>query len=164
MTTKKICLYGMLTALAMVLSYVEAQIPYFMPGVKIGLTNLVVIFALYVIDEKAAVFINIVRILLAGMLFGSGVSLIYSLVGGILSCMIMLLLKRFTKFSVLIVSVAGGISHNTGQILAAMFILQTAAIGWYLVILWFSGIIAGVIIGMIGDKLIKRLGFLATKW
>ena len=147
---KRIAQTGMLIALAMVLSYVEAMLPVIMavPGVKMGLTNIVVLFSLYQIDEKNALAINIIRILLTGFLFGNGVSILYSLSGGILSFVVMLLLKHFS-FSKISVSVAGGVSHNVGQILMAMLLLKTTAVAWYLFVLWFAGIAAGIVVGIL---------------
>ncbi len=158
MKASKVALYGILIALAMALSYLEAQIPTVaVPGVKLGLTNVVVIFALYKMDYKSAVLVNILRIVLAGFMFGSGYSIIYSLAGGVLSGLIMIVLKRFTGLSMITVSVAGGIAHNVGQILVAMIMLQTEAIAWYLIILWFSGIVSGILVGLLGAEITKRV-------
>lgn len=156
--TKKIAQYGLTVALALVLSYVEAQVPPFfaIPGVKLGLTNVVVLYALYVMGVKSALLINIIRILLVGAMFGNGVSLMYSLAGGILSWIAMVVLKECFKFHIVAVSVAGGVFHNIGQILVAMVLLQTKAIAWYFLILWFTGIAAGVLIGVICGNIVKR--------
>lgn len=159
-TTQRVANYGLLIALAMILSYVEAQIPAFfaVPGMKLGLTNIVVLFALYRIGYKSAFFINLLRILLVSMLFGTGLSLAYSLAGGMLSTFMMMLLKRTDKFQLVTVSIVGGICHNIGQILVAVVILQTTQIAWYLLVLWFSGLASGLVIGLIGSELVKRLG------
>ena len=158
-TAKKVALYGVLTALALVLSWLEAQIPAFfaVPGLKLGLTNIVVLLALYCIGPKSALAVNGVRILLVSFLFGNGISLLYSLVGGMLSTVIMILLKKTGKFRIVTVSIAGGISHNVGQILTAMVLLQTANLAWYLLILWFAGLAAGAAVGLIGAVLCSRL-------
>lgn len=149
----------MLIALAMILSYAESLVPAFfaVPGMKIGLTNVVVLFAFYGMDEKAAFLINLIRIVLVGILFGSGVSLIYSLAGGLLSFLVIFLLKKTGKFQIVTVSMAGGIFHNIGQILVAMALLGTKAIAWYLLILWFFGMGAGLAVGVIGAILVRRL-------
>ena len=105
----------------------------------------------------SAAVINLVRIVLVSMLFGNGMSLAYSLAGGILSGAVMMLLKRTNAFSMVAVSIAGGIAHNIGQILVAMLVLQTAALGWYLLVLWVSGLVSGAIIGVIGGELCRRL-------
>ena len=157
--TSKITLYGIFAALAMILSYVELQIPAFfaVPGMKLGLTNIVVVVALYVLGEKSAFFINLIRILVVSLLFGTVMSLWFSLAGGILSTLIMILLKRCNKFSPVGVSAAGGITHNIGQIIVAMLMLNTGFIIWYLPILWITGVVSGVLIGIIGGIVYKRL-------
>ena len=157
--TNRLTLYGILTALAMILSYVEAQIPAFVaiPGMKVGLTNIVVLFALYSVDEKGALLINLVRILLVSVLFGTALSMAFSLAGGLLSYIVMVLLKRTKKFGIPGVSVAGGVSHNIGQILVAMVAMNTKAIALYLPILWATGIFSGLIIGIIGAMIVSRL-------
>ena len=157
--TKTVARYGLLVALAMIMSYLEAQLPVFfaIPGMKLGLTNVVVLVALYGMGYGSAAVINFVRIVLVSMLFGNGMSLAYSLAGGILSGAVMMLLKRTNAFSMVAVSIAGGIAHNIGQILVAMLVLQTAALGWYLLVLWVSGLVSGAIIGVIGGELCRRL-------
>ena len=151
--------YGLLVALAMILSYVESLVPAFfaIPGMKLGLTNVVVLYALYAMDDKSAILINILRIILVGFMFGNGASILYSLAGGILSGVIMMLFKRFLPLRIVTVSVAGGIAHNLGQILVAMLMLQTKSIAWYLIILWFSGIGAGIVVGIISSEIVRRL-------
>ncbi|MBQ6415560.1 MULTISPECIES: Gx transporter family protein [Butyrivibrio] len=157
--TKKIATYGVMAALAMILSYVEMQLPAFVaiPGVKMGLTNIVVIVALYKMGNKSAIFINIVRIIAVSLLFGTLMSFAFSFAGGMLSTLVMILLKKTDKFSTVGVSVAGGITHNIGQILAAMLLLNTKAIIWYLPVLWLSGILSGLLIGLIGAIIVKRI-------
>lgn len=150
---------GILTAIALVLSFVESQIPAFfpIPGIKLGLTNIVVIIALYDIDNKGAAFINFMRIILVSMVAGNSVSLIYSLAGGLLSLVIMIILKESKRFNIIVVSIAGGVSHNVGQIIIAMILLNTREIGWYLLILWFTGIASGALVGLLGNEIIKRI-------
>lgn len=157
--TQKTALYGVLTALALILSYVESQIPALMavPGMKLGLTNIVVLVALYSIDEKGALVINIVRIIVVSVLFGTAMSFAFSLAGGVLSYIVMILLKKTKRFGIAGVSIAGGVSHNIGQILVAMVLLNTYAIGYYLPILWASGIASGLVIGVIGGLVCSRL-------
>ena len=143
----------------MILSYVESQLPAFVaiPGMKLGLTNIVVLFALYVIDAKAAAFINLVRIILVALLFGTALSLAFSLAGGALSFLVMVLLKKTNRLSIMGVSAAGGVSHNIGQILVAMVAMNTRAIALYLPVLWITGIFSGVLIGIIGGIVVGRV-------
>lgn len=157
--TKRIAEYGMLIGLAMILSYVEAQIPVFfaVPGMKLGLTNIVVLFALYCIGARSAVGINILRVVLVALLFGNGASLIYSMAGAALSGLVMIGLKKTGWFGMVTVSIAGGVAHNIGQILTAALLVRTRAVLWYLVVLWFTGIVSGAVIGMIGAAICSRL-------
>ena len=157
--TQKIALRGLLVAVAMVLSWVEAQIPAFfsVPGIKLGLTNLVVVAALYCLSEKDAILINLLRILLVGITFGNAFAIVYSMAGGIFSGLTMIVLKRFGKFDITVVSVAGGIMHNVGQILVAMIVLETKSLLYYLPVLWISGITAGLVIGLISKEVVRRL-------
>ena len=159
MSTRRITTYGILIALALILSYVEAQIPAFVaiPGMKLGLTNIVVLTALYSLDSKSAMFINIVRIVIVAILFGNAMSFAFSIAGGMLSTIVMICLKRTNRFKIIGVSAMGGISHNVGQILTAMALLGTRAIAWYLPVLWVSGIFSGIVIGIIGGLVCDRL-------
>ena len=157
--TKKIAYYGLLIAVAFVLSYIESLLPMFVavPGVKLGLTNLVVLIALEVFGYKEAFVINMIRILLVGLTFGNGFSLIYSFAGGILSFVVMVLIKKSGKFSLSGISVAGGVSHNIAQILVAAVFLQSSALFYYLPLLLISGTAAGLVIGLISAEILKRL-------
>lgn len=157
--SKCVAQYGLLVALALVLSYLEAQIPAFftVPGMKLGLTNLVVLLALYQMGAKSAMLINVIRILLVSLLFGNGVSLAYSLAGGLLSGAVMILLQKTGKFRIITVSVAGGVAHNVGQVLVAMALMETTALAWYLLALWFTGLASGAVIGIIGGMLCERM-------
>ena len=158
--TRKIAVFGLLIALALVFSYIESRLPIFfaVPGMKLGLTNIVVLFSLYLMGAGAALTINFIRIIMMFLLFGNMMGLIYSLAGGLLSTLVMICLRRVGKFKIVTVSIMGGITHNIGQIIVAMVLLQTTYIAWYLVVLWFSGIISGAVIGVIGMMLYKRLG------
>ena len=150
---------GLLTALAMIFSYIEFLIPISLgiPGIKLGLANLVVVTALYVMRPHEAFLINIVRILLSGLLFGNSMSLIYSISGGVLSFFIMLALKKANGFSVFGVSIAGGVAHNIGQILAAMLILENVMIAYYLPVLLIAGILTGLLIGFLASRIIPQV-------
>ncbi len=159
MKTSKIPLYGVLIALALILSYVESQIPAFVaiPGMKLGLTNIVVLSALYLLGDKSAMMINTFRIVVVSILFGNAMSFAFSIVGGMLSTLVMIILKKSGKFRIIGISAAGGITHNIGQIITAIVLLGTTAIAWYLPILWISGIVSGIIIGVIGGAVCSRL-------
>lgn len=157
--TGRIALYGMCVALAFILSYIESLFPLnaVAPGMKLGLTNVVVVFALYYIHARAAFTINIVRIILVALTFGNGISILYSLAGGMLSFLVMFLLKKTGWFHLLSVSVAGSVFHNVGQILVAMCLLQTRQVGWYLGVLCVSGVVAGVAIGVLTGLVLAKL-------
>ena len=159
MKTKKLTVMAMTTAVAMILSFVESQIPAFVavPGVKIGLANIAVVLALYRLGWKEAVAISLIRVVLVSMLFGSIASLFYSLAGAVLSLTGMGLLKKTGKFTEIMISVTGGILHNIGQIGMACLILETAALRYYLPFLLISGIIAGIVVGILSAVLVQRI-------
>ena len=148
-------------AFAMILSFVESRIPAFVaiPGVKVGLANIAVIFTLYKLGVKEAITVSIIRVLLISMLFGSPVSLIYSISGATLSLATMILLKKLTPLTEVTISVTGGVMHNVGQIAAASFMLSTNVVIYYLPFLLVSGTIAGVVVGIASAILIKRIKF-----
>lgn len=159
METKKVAGIGMMIALAFVLSYVESLLPISIgiPGVKIGLSNLVVMICLYQYSAKITFGVAMVRILLVGITFGNLYSMLYSMAGGILSFLVMLLLKKMKSFSVYGVSMAGGVCHNLGQILVASVVLRTKLLVYYLPFLMISGVVAGIAIGMVSGMMIKRI-------
>ena len=159
MKTKKLTVMALITAVAMILSFVESQIPAFVavPGVKVGLANIAVVFALYRLGWKEAAAISLVRVVMVSMLFGSIASLFYSLAGAVLSLAGMGLLKKTGRFTEIMVSVTGGILHNIGQIAMACLILETAALRYYLPFLLVSGIIAGVVVGLVSAVLVQRV-------
>ncbi len=159
MNYKKVPVLGMLIALALIMSYIESILPLNLgiPGAKIGLPNIVIITALYKAGEKQACIISIVRIILAGFLFGNFFSIVYSIMGASFSLSAMILLKKKTSFSVYGISMAGGIMHNVGQIVAAMVVLETKELIYYLPILTIIGMITGIFIGIISGMLLKRL-------
>lgn len=159
MNSRKIARYALLTALAMVLSWLESLVPLSVavPGVKLGLTNLVVIFALYRMSAGDALAISLVRVLLVSFTFGNAYAFAYSLAGALLSFVIMWSLKKCGGFSAVGVSVAGGVGHNLGQILVAALVLENSGIFYYFPALLLSGTVAGVCIGAVGGILVKRL-------
>ncbi len=150
---------SLLIALAFVFSWIETKIPAFfmVPGMKLGLTNLVVLVALYKLGTKDAFAINIVRILMVSITFGNAFALMYSIVGAFLSFLSMVLLKKYTSLNIIAISITGGIMHNIGQILVAMCIFETNKLLYYLPFLWISGILAGAVVGIISGLVVKRL-------
>jgi len=158
MKASKVAQYGLLTALALVLSWLESLLPPLgAPGVKLGLPNLAIVFALYRLGWKDACVISLVRVVLVTLLFGNGAALAYSIAGAALSLSLMGLLNKTGKFSSIGVSVAGGVAHNAGQILVAMALLETSRLAWYLPVLWVSGTIAGVLVGLVSGELVRRV-------
>ena len=156
--TKRLVLLAMLTAVAMILSYVESLLPSVgIPGVKMGLANIAVIFALFRFGWKEAAALSLVRVVLVSLLFGSVGAMLYSLAGAVLSLAVMALLRRIDRFSTVGISVAGGVAHNAGQILMAMLVLQTKQLLGYLPVLAVSGIAGGVLTGLAAALLIRRI-------
>lgn len=156
---RRVALYGMLTALAFILSYVESLVPVTLgiPGVKLGLANLVVVIALYTLDLKGAFIISVVRIVLSGLTFGGLFSMLYSLAGGLFSFAVMAILSRKKLFGTVGVSVCGGVAHNIGQLLVAMAVLETESVWYYFPVLLISGSVAGVLIGLLGGWMTGRV-------
>lgn len=159
MNVKKLTFLSISVALAMILSFVESQIPPFVavPGVKIGLSNIVTVFLLYSYGWREAGSVSLIRVVLSSILFGSFVSLLYSISGAVLSFLVMLGLKKTNWFSVVGVSVAGGVFHNAGQIACACIVMENAAIASYLPPLIISGTVAGVAVGLLSGILTKKL-------
>lgn len=143
--------------LAMIFSYVESLIPlhFGVPGIKLGLANLAVVVALAMLHPAEAFLVSIIRIILLGFLFGNGASIVYSLAGGVLSYLVMLLVAKTKVFSVYGVSVAGGVSHNVAQIAAAAVILGSGRVVYYLPVLMIAGILTGLLIGFLSSKILN---------
>lgn len=160
MKTRKIAYLGLLTALAFVFSYIEFLIPVNIgvPGAKLGLANLVIIVALYTLGERDAFLLSVIRIVLVGFTFANLAMMIYSLAGGCLSYVAMVIAKKTNRLSITGVSVLGGVFHNIGQILVAMAVLETESLIYYLPVLLIVGIASGVAIGVLGAMVTKRLG------
>lgn len=150
--------FGVFTALTLILSYVEMLIPvnFGIPGVKLGLANLVIVIVLYKTEWKEALLLSVVRVVLAGFLFGNMFSIFYSLAGGMLSLAVMAFLKRREAFSVIGVSIAGGVSHNIGQLAVAMAVVETYQVGYYLPVLLIAGALTGFVIGILSAEILKR--------
>ncbi len=159
MNTKKLTALSASVALAMVLSFLETLIPPLaaVPGVKIGLANIVTVFLLYTYGWREAGSVSIIRVCLSAMLFGSAVSFIYSASGALLSFFGMLLIKRLSISQELSVSVTGGVLHNAGQIICASLIMENAGIAIYLPPLIISGTVSGIAVGIAAALVIKKL-------
>lgn len=155
----KVAYLGVFTALALIFSYVETLIPiqFGIPGVKLGLANLIIVIALYRMKLSEAYLLSIVRVLLAGFIFGNYFSIIYSLAGGILSLTVMALLRKKGGFSVIGVSIAGGVFHNIGQLIVASVIVETFSVMYYVPVLLIAGLVTGLLIGIASDGMLKRL-------
>lgn len=160
MKTKNLILTAILTAAALVAFTIEAAIPPLTPiyGIKLGIANVFTLFALYALGTREAAAVLILRIVLGSIFTGQLVSFIYSLTGGVLSFLLMVLLKRFFPLKQLwVLSALSGVMHNVGQLLAAVLMTQTAELVFYLPVLIISGIIAGACTGLCAQMVIIRL-------
>lgn len=154
----KVAVFGVFTSLALILSYVELLIPinFGIPGMKLGLANLLVVILLYKGCPRDALLLSVIRILLSGLIFGNMFSIFYSLGGGLLSLAVMVFLKKTGQFTVAGISIGGGASHNVGQLLVAMFVVQTYQVGYYLPVLLIAGVITGAVIGILSAEVLKH--------
>lgn len=157
----KTAYFGVFTSLALILSYVETLIPisFGIPGIKLGLANLVIVIVLYTYGGKEAFLLSVTRILLSGFLFGNLSMILYSMAGGVFSLAIMVLLRKTGGFSIQGVSIAGGVFHNIGQLLLAMMIVETYQVGYYFPVLLISGLVTGLLIGIVSSEVLKRTAF-----
>lgn len=151
---------GVILSFALILSYVESLIPFYfgIPGVKLGLANLAVVLTLYLYGWRESILLNLMRVLLAGFMFGNLFMIIYSMAGAVCSFVFMCLFKRTGRFSILGVSMSGGIFHNVGQILVAVFVTRTAGVAYYLPVLLISGVVTGLCIGVLAKEILKHIG------
>ena len=149
---------SLLFALAMIFSFVESRLPTFIPipGVKLGLCNVVIIFTLLRLGAPSAIAVSLLRVLLSSILFGNAAAFFYSLAGAILSLAVMILIRRFRIFSAVGISAIGGVMHNIGQLLMAWILLGTVGVIYYLPVLLIAGTVAGVLIGLLAAYLAKR--------
>ena len=161
-SARKIAHFALFLALAMILSYVESLIPFSfgIPGVKLGLTNVIVVWMLYLIGPKEAFLVSILRMILVAFLFGNGFSILYSLAGGCLSFLVMWLLWKSEKLHVISISITGGLCHNIGQLMIAALIVENYHILYYVPVLIIAGALTGLLIGLISQEMIRRLAFL----
>ena len=159
MKVKNIATLGLCITLAMIMSYIESLFPFdsWVPGIKMGLANIVIIFLLYRIGFGAACVVSLIRVFLVSLLFGNVMMMAYSLAGAALSLALMFVLKKSGKFSVVGVSIAGGVAHNAGQIIMAIILLGAKQIAYYLPVLAVTGTVTGVLIGIAASIVIKRV-------
>lgn len=162
MKNKKITYIALLSALAIVFGYIESLFPVLIaiPGIKLGLSNLVVLFSLYFLDKPSAFFIMLIKVLVTSLLFSGFNMFFYSINGGILSLGAMILFKKH-NFSIYGISMAGGVFHNIGQLLVAGIMLGTSSVSYYFPILLLSGLFVGYIIGAVCKVIISRFNNLA---
>ena len=155
----RVAYFGVFTALALIFSYVESLIPFQIgiPGIKLGLANIVIVIVLYKMPLSQTYLLLITRVVLSGFIFGNLFSIIYSLAGGLLSLTVMALLKKGGKNSIAGVSIAGGVMHNIGQLVIAMLIVETYSVIYYIPALLIAGLLTGLVIGIVSTEMLKRL-------
>ena len=160
MTTKKTAQLGVYIALAMILSYVESLIPisFGVPGIKLGLTNVVTVIMMYTYGIPGALGVAVLRAVLSGFMFGNAFSIIYSVAGCVLSFIFMYILKKTNHFAIISVSAAGGVMHNVGQLIVAANVVKTYSVIYYAPVLIIAGVFTGIIIGIVSDEIVKRIG------
>ena len=161
--TVSVC--GILAALALIFSYIEAILPLStgIPGVKLGVANLAVVVALYLYGFPFALFVNLIRILIAGLLFNGLFGAVYSLAGGMLSLFFMVLLKKTNLFSVAGISMAGGVAHNLGQLMVAALIISNIKLFYYFPVLLFAGMVSGILMGILAHFILQKLSRAISK-
>lgn len=157
---KKTAYLGVMLALALICSYVEVLIPVpiGIPGIKLGLANIVIVFALYSLGIKEALVLSVMRVTISGFMFGNVIAIAYSLAGGLLSLLIMFLLKKTDKLSCISISIAGGIFHNIGQMIIAMILVDNYYVLYYVPVLMVAGFITGACIGVVAQEVFLRIG------
>ncbi len=150
---------GFLLALALILSYVESLIPlsFGIPGIKLGLPNLIVLLLLYAGDKREALLVNVLRIVLSGFLFSNLYAILYALSGAAFSFAAMLIGKKWSRLSMVGVSVLGGVFHNMGQLVTAAFVVETFGVFYYLPFLLAAGTATGALLGFLGRELLPYL-------
>ena len=153
---KKLANMAMLVALAMIFSYVESLIPinFGVPGMKLGVANLVTVTGLYFLEIPEVLAVSVLRVLLTGFLFGNGMSIIYSLAGAVVSLLAMVLVKKMDGLCIVGVSITGGVFHNIGQIFVAMAVVENLKLIYYLPVLLVAGTVTGFVIGIVAGKIL----------
>lgn len=156
---RKTAFLSVMIAFALILSYIEYLVPFYFgaPGIKLGLANFIIILMLYRFGWKEALAVNGIRIILSGFLFGNLFAIMYSIAGAVISFLFMLIIKKIKGFSILGVSICGGVTHNIGQLLIAMFVVQTNGVLYYIPVLLIGGVITGLLIGILASQVLKRL-------
>lgn len=156
---KKAAFLGIFLALALIFSYVETliPIPLGVPGIKLGLANIVSIILLYCMGAKEAYAISVMRVVLTGFLFGNLSAILFGLAGALLSLTVMLLLKKTEKFQIISISAAGGVCHNIGQLLVAVLVVETYNLFYYLPVLLIAGLVTGIVIGVVSREIVVRI-------
>lgn len=151
--TKKIAYLSLFSAFAIILSYIEVLLPlnFGIPGMKLGLANFMIVLVLYLMGAKEAIIINIVRIIVIGLLFGNLFSILFSISGAVLSLLFMYIAKKTKLFSLIAVSIVGGITHNAAQLVVASFVVKTYSILYYIPVLIITGVITGLVIGIVAN-------------
>lgn len=165
MKAKQVAQFGILTAVALVLGWVERLFPIApgIPGVKLGLGNTVLLYAIYMMRPRDALLLMAVKVVLSGFLFSSISGMLYSFAGGILSLAVMLLLQRGLKANILVVSIAGALAHNMGQILVALVFVLSRAVLSYVPVLVISGLVTGLLTGIVAKYVLKGLNLYREK-
>lgn len=158
-TSKYVASLGLFSAFAVIASYIESLIPIHIgiPGIKIGLPNIIIVLVLYLLDAKSAIIVNIIRIIIVGAMFGNAFSILFSISGAIVSFLIMYLVKKINKISMLGVSVCGGVAHNIAQIVIASFIVKTYNLNYYLPFMIIGGLITGILIGILSMTIYNKI-------
>ena len=159
MSTKRIANISMLIALAIIFSYVEVLIPISIgiPGIKMGLANIVIVIALYSLNLGDVWMISIIRIFIIGIMFGNFMSIAYSLSGAVVSLTIMAIIKKSNILGIMGTSIIGGVSHNIAQLLVAMFVVSNKVVLYYMPVLIIAGVITGAMIGILSQREVNIL-------
>ena len=160
-SSRMTALCGIFIALAMVLSYLESLVPisFAIPGIKLGLANIVTIIALVKLGLKPALIISVGRVLLSGLLFGNPATIMYSMAGALLSVAVMFIVRKTKLLAITGTSVCGAVAHNLGQLIVAAIVIENTKIFYYMAALSVSAIIAGILIGLLAGIIIKNITF-----
>ena len=154
---KRLTLSALLVTVMLMLGYVESLIPTGVPGIKLGLSNSVLILAICWLGVPNAFLLMLVKVFLSGFLFSGVSAILYALAGGVLSMLTMILLLRVGRFHPVATAMGGAVMHNVGQVLMAMWILRTKQLLYYMAVLMLVGLATGFVTGMIASVLLRRL-------